>query len=331
MLTSITVTRRNLLQGASVASAYLLSGRYGQHSVGGVRPAVASGPATLTMDDAVVTTVKHFDGSWTEEVHAAFPVRFGISERTDPLTMTAQWDSRLFAVRGPMFAIDGDNVTEVSLSQPDSGTFSAEIPATATEVVLQVETFNTYPGDNLADVAPTRLSLTSADGELIDEYSVASSVVPSAPWSVEVSVDWISYDKIIVPARLGIISIGPNAAPAGLEVLVAYADVLGAATVAIPDGVDAPPATLRANSIDGIAELTLTTDVGLAPESQVEVTFTVEESDSVPRPFDGFVPYVRLSPLSDPTGMRMSDRHSSYPVTASGSQLSSYLPAPNAG
>lgn len=330
MLTSITVTRRSVLQGAALASAYLLSGSIGQRPAGGIRPAATAG-ATLRMDSAVFTTVKHFDALWTEEVHAAFPVRFGISERNESLAMTAEWDPRLFAVNGPMIAINGDNAELLPLSQPEPGIFSVDIPANAAEVVLQVETFNTYPNENLADVEETRISLRGPRGDLVDDYAVASTVVTSAPWSVEVSVDWVSHDKSIVPARVAVTSVGPNAAPSGLEVLVAYVDVVGAPTITIPDGADTPPATLRESSSDGITEVILTTGAVLAPGAQIEVTFTADESDSVPRPFDGFVPYVRLAPLEDSTGMRMSDRHSSYPVTASGSQLSSYLPAPNAG
>lgn len=328
---TLVVTRRTILRGVAVASAYVLSGGIGPLTSPFAVPTSAAPSTVFLTTDVACSTARHFDAAWSNEVVASFPVRFGLAERSEDLTLRAQWDPRLFTVHGPAYGVIGEETRELTLVHGETGSFSVSIDADVSEIVLQVESLNLYPVENIDDATSTALSLTDATGSVVDEFAVEATLAACAPWSVEIVVDWVSYAKNVVPARLTVTSVGPNAAPAGLEVIANYADVLALPSVTVPEGTETASATVSEHSSGGATRLTLVTTVQLPPETAVEVLFSAEESDSVPAPFEDFIPSVLLTPPVDVLGLRSSGQHSQYPVTASGSQLSTYLPAPNAG
>ncbi|MFF3027446.1 hypothetical protein [Microbacterium sp. NPDC057944] len=328
---ALVVTRRTILRGAAVASAYVLSGGIGPLSSPFAAPTSAAPSTVFLTTDIAHATARHFDAAWSNEVIASFPVRFGLAERSEHLMLRAQWDPRLFTVHGPAYGVIGEETRELALVHGEAGVFSTSVGADVSEIVLQVESLNLYPVENIDDATSTALSLTDATGAVVDEFAVEATLAACAPWSVEIVVDWVSYAKDVVPARMTLTSVGPNAAPGGLEVVANYADVLARPTVTVPEGTETASASISERSSGGVTRLTLATTVQLPPGATVEVQFSAEESDSVPAPFEDLIPSVLLTPPTDMLGLRSSGQHSQYPVTTSGSQLSTYLPAPNAG
>lgn len=324
------VSRRTMLRGAALASTYIFTSTQFHAAPAGAVPSVAAASGSVEWQaDAVYVTSVYYDAAWSQELTASFPVRLNIGDRTQPLKLAATWDSRLFTVHGPALTLVGESAAEEPFADSDEGNFAFEIPSDVEVVILQVQARNNYPLENLSDVTPTSLTLSDAQGNAVGVISPETVAAECAPWGVEVIVDWVSYDKDVVPAKLILKSTGPNAAPAGLQLIASYADVLAVPIITLVEDED-PPATVAEVSSGGLTELSITTSRELPPDTQVELLFSAEASDSVPPPFDGVVPVVRLVPPDVTVGMRKADKHESYPVTSSGSQLSTYLPAPSA-
>jgi len=335
------MSRRGILQSAVVVSGYMLSaGAMHPWSAPAVgeRSTIAA-PLAERTNMAVAT---FFTAGWTQQASAAFPAQYKLVDRTGPSTLTIEWDGRLFAVRDVVTGVVGDVVRGLSVSRGTDQTLRIKIPEDVQELVFHVDALNKYPSENLADARGTGFTLADRSGNVLEEWRDVPSSVDCAPWSIEATVNWICHEGWIVPARIAVASIGPAAAPAGSVVRTSYADVLAAPVLVDPStpeslnpwavGVDTPPlpASLQQTIADGICELTLTTTDSLASGSAIEMLFHVDESNSRPRPFGEFVPRMIFTPPSESTGMRMSGRHSDFPVTSSGSQRSTYLPAPTA-
>lgn len=320
-------SRRNLLRGAAVVATYVFS-TGNTEGLAETTPANASASSNPIIDanDLNVATSKYFDPNWSSEGVASFPVRVPLSARSTELDAMVRWDPRLFAVHPPVSAIM-DAVVEIEPSQVGAGVMEFHLPAAVTEIGVQVEVLSNYPADNIADVIPTSLTLHSGE-TLIDELILHPTLTSCAPWSVEATVDWVCRGSVIVPGAITLISRGPNPAPAFLEFTVQYADVAGIPALATPT--DDPPVTFSADSADGFTNLVIRSRRELPPDNAVDLTFPVDFSDSRPRAFEEIVPRLQLTIPENTVGMRESGRLSSFPVTSSGSQESSYIPAPTA-
>ncbi|RWZ49537.1 hypothetical protein ELQ90_12255 [Labedella phragmitis] len=288
----------------------------------------SSGGTVFASEDLVCATTKYFDPAWTTESVASFPVRLELLERSSTLRLVATWDPRLFALHAPVLGIVGSSIREIEKVNDGEGMLSLDVPPEITEISFQVEALSTYPNDNVGDVVATTFQALDADGTLIDEIIVAPSSTDCAPWSVELAADWICLESTVVPARITLTSMGPGPAPKGLTAVASYADLLPSPVLTLIG--DSPPATFAITSADGIRELTLETSRELVTGDQVELIFTEDPSDTKPKSFTGVTPRVQLVPPELMVGLRESGRHTSFPVTASGSQLSTYVPAPTA-
>lgn len=329
MVTRIIASRRTVIRGAVVATAYALTGPLGQNRPSA--PLETASAATVTIGNSSCAAVDSYDPTWSTRITARFPVSLALAEREEPLSLEMTWDQRLFIVHGPALAIAGSDAREVEITQDKPGHLSINVAPDIDELALRVEAISAYPNENLDAIVGTKVLLVNAGGNAVDQLPLDLITAPSAPWSVEVVADWVSRQKDVVPSRITLRSVGPNPAPSGLTVVAAYPDVLAAPTVTVHENEDEAPASVEERSTDGITEITALTSKALAPGEEVEITFPADGSDSIPAPFTDFVPSVRFVPPPDSSGMRASGKHESYPVTGSGSQLSTYLPAPSAG
>ncbi|MGZ0712565.1 hypothetical protein ACWPKO_29930 (plasmid) [Coraliomargarita sp. W4R53] len=337
----VMLSRRGLLHGAVMTSAYVLSaGALQGHSMPGLgRQSTTAAPLAERTSMAVAT---FFTPSWAQQVSAAFPVQYKLIERAGPSTLTIDWDKRLFAVQDTVTGVSGDAVRDLSVRRSSDHTLKIKIPEDVSELGFRVDVLNEYPNENLADVRGAEFTLADRSGKVLESWRDVPAGVDCEAWSVEATVNWICHEGWIVPARVALASIGPAAAPAGSVVRTSYADVLAVPVLVAPStpealnpssvGEETPqlPATLGQTVADGICDLTLTTTSPLSSGSAIEMLFQVEESNSRPRPFGEFVPRIIFTPPSESTGLRKSERHSDFPVTSSGSQRSTYLPAPTA-
>ena len=342
LLRSVEITRRGMLQGAVLVSGYMLSS-------GALRPS-----ATPTLTVAGVTAAApiaertrmaaatYFTPGWTQQASTAFPVQYRLVEREGPSTLRVDWDRRLFTVQDMVTGVVDDDVRVLSVTRVNDQRLIVSIPADVAEVVFRVDVLNPYPNENLADVRAAGFTLADSSGKALETWRDVPTGVACAPWSVEAKVNWICHDGWIVPARIALSSIGPTAAPAGSVIRTSYADVLSLPALVDPAtpeainpssiGEDTPPlpASIEQVLTGGINELILTTTHPMTPGEAIEMLFSIDESNSRPRPFSGFVPRMTFTPPPESTGLRLSGRHSDFPVTSSGSQRSTYLLAATA-
>ncbi|MFF2272071.1 hypothetical protein ACFVTX_07345 [Agromyces sp. NPDC058136] len=330
-LKRVVVSRRALLQGAAVASGYLLTldaQTSAFATAGGTVPV-----APVSADRLTLATTKIFNAEWNQAMLASFPARYRFSPRSDISTVGIEWDERLFSLHGPALGLVGESAHELEITRPSPHAALVSVPAETTDLVLRVEALNTYPAENHTGVRPVSLWLEDQSGQRLEEWTDSPIPADCAAWSIEATVNWISHEGDIVPARASIRSIGPFDAPAGTAVRLSYPDIFDTPPTvvdpAIIEGDDTPlPATVDSRTSEGICELVLTTTEPLRPGGQLELHFEAGASNSTPRPFANHVPRLVLVPPTDQNGMRLSGRHSSFPVSPSGSQLSSYIPAP---
>lgn len=326
------ISRRAVLRGGLAAGGYLLISEQPASSV--VRP--ASGERWRPLAERLtLATAKYFSPDWGSELSASLPVRYVLPTGGRDTALNAQWDERLFAVGDTAFGIAGEITRELALARPSPHSMNIQIPAGVGEVILRVEALNPYPAENLPDVRASSFQLRDRRGTVREEWVDSPAATECTPWSLEAAVNWICHEGDVVPGRVSVTSAGPFAIPAGVAIRLTYADVLGAPRivdpVAAPDDSSASlPTTLESTVLDGYRELTLKTTQAVSPGTQLELLFDIDVSDSKPRPFDAYVPRLTLLPPTKQIGMRLSDRHSSFPVTSSGSQLSSYVAAPTA-
>ncbi|MBZ4487139.1 hypothetical protein LQ938_15160 [Microbacterium sp. cx-55] len=280
-----------------------------------------------------MATTKYFEPDWGTEVTASLPVRFDFAGRAVK-SLRIDWDERLFAVHGPAYAVvDGDTV-ELGATGDIKRSLHVELPDGATELVLRSESLNAYPNENLRDVQRASFRMTTEDASEEEWADTLQSAACNA-WSLEATVNWVCHEGVVVPARAVISSIGPYAAPTGVSVGLQYADIVGAPALApTPGDAETEPvevsATIESTMHDGVREAVLVTTGQLEAGQQIELVFEVDASDSKPQPFREFVPRLIVTPPQNVSGMRLSEKHSSFPVTPSGSHLSTYEPAPTA-
>ncbi|WP_156888228.1 hypothetical protein [Microbacterium indicum] len=325
----IVASRRTVIQGAVLATAYALVGPFGP-------PRLATATARADEPTAVIgassfAEAKYYDSTWENEFVARFPVAIVLADRDHPLSLHATWDPRLFIVHSPAIGIIGESAREITIVQEESGRLTVDVDPGVGEIVLRVESINNYPNENLNAVIPAQVTLLDNRGNTADLLTVDPIVTPSAPWGIEAVVDWVARGTDVVPSRITVKNVGPNSAPNGLTFVAAYADVLAMPTVSLPEGAEHAPASIEERSSGGITEITIVTSDVLDAGKEVEILFPVDGSDSVPAAFTDFVPYVRLETVTEEVGMRATGRYVSYPVTDAGSQLSTYLSAPSAG
>lgn len=321
--------RRTILKGATLVTAYFVCGVALPEAASAASIKTANQQPVFSPGDMVCATTRFYDGKWSQEFTASFPMRFKLLHGGVDRKLSASWDPRLFAVHGDAYAVSKETTSEVQPSRHSDGYLEFVVPADTEEVVLQATPLNAYPNESLVDVKNTVLEVLEPNGSVVDRVELKPAGVKCTPWGIEASVTWVSVGAVILPARISLRSVGPNEAPKGLEMEMLCDESVGNPTATF-EGEPAPIAFKR-RAKDGLATIAMRTSESLAPSAVVDIIFDDTISDSEPGKFERVVPRFRVVTPTHRVGMRASSQDSFYPVTDSGSQLSTYVSAPTAG
>lgn len=326
MLTSggLVITRRAALQGLGVVAALVLTNATPSPTPPPAPDATPSpSPAPTTADivslDQLVST-KTFNAAWTTETVMSFPRVVRIAAREEAAQLVIRWDARLFSVASEVFA----RTSEVVLLDPpttyEPGNLTVVVPAGAEEVYLAVTAINLYPLENVGDVTSTAVSLLDSRGTAVGSVEAFAEHTQCSPWGVTVNAEWATSDNVIVPTLVSIVSVGPNPVPAGttVEISAASIDAAGARL--------SGPATLTSSDATIVGTLT----EALAAGATVDIVLPVSADASAPQKSPKSVARAALRVPEVTTGLRVTEREAAYPLTSSGSPVSSFEADPSA-
>lgn len=321
-LSALVVSRRTLLQWASAGAAVVMTT---QPSA----PSSTSGPSfSGARFPAAMTQV--YDANWTKQIAASFPVNLRIRNNRAGGLVVFEWDPRLFAGPETVLGIAGNVVQPLTVAAQSDHAMEALLPAGVTSLVVHAKAQRLYPNENLSDVTPSLARLLTPERAISDERVFKVSETACNPWSVESSVDWVSLSGAVAPARVVLSSAGPGPVPTGTAFVLTAPDVLDDAVVLdrhqnASTAVTAQRKKPKAQQ----AEYVLTIAEPIPAGEWVQVILTNKSSDSAPASNPSAVPRLVMNRKVDP-GLRESGRWDAFPLTTSGTNLSSYEAAPTA-
>ena len=267
----------------------------------------------MSLDELVST--KTFDAAWTVETLSPFPRLIRIVPLAEDVQLVVRWDARLFSVGSRVFARTSEVVPLDEPTTYEPGTLIVLVPAGVIELYLDVRRINLYPLENVGDVALTAVSLVDARGTTLATVEARAENNQCAPWGVTVSAEWVTRNAVIVPTLVSIVSVGPNPIPAE-SVVEIYARGVNGAGVRI----NGPMALASAD--DGIIVATLAARLG--PGEVVDIILPVSADDSSPQQSPKSIARVVFRLPEVMTGVRATEREAAYPLTPSGSPVSSF-------
>lgn len=321
------VSRRMLLGGAAVLSGYALLG--GQATPAHAQTSSAS--SWFRSGEFDVARATSFSTDWGQRVATPFPIRIPLSRPAHAGSLRIDWDARLFDAPTRAFSIVDGVTVNAAVTPLAEGAVSIAVPKGAQDIVAPVRVRNPYPEENLAEVSPTVLRYINAGQKTLEELKLRADVVAGSAWGVEAQVSWVTVGGDIVPAVVTLTSVGPGAVPAGVVANLSYPDLIRAEPTIL--GFDEPadvPFALSSRSERGTRQLSIETVATVAAGVRTDFVFAVEGSDSLPGEWPRTVPRLTLSVPRDSVGQRLTEKTNVFPVTASGTQLSTYLGATRA-
>lgn len=327
-LGNIVVSRRTALRSAVFAGVYVASLATAGSPGGTASSSATPGPvdpsdATESLSLSEFVAVKTFAPDWSAEAITTFPRLLTFSPLEVESDCIVSWDARLFSVSESVLALT-DVLREVSVEVTGEGSMKVRVPAGASSLLFDVQAINLYPAENIADRADTSVQLIG-DGIEGSPVTLTSTVTQCAPWGLEVEADWAAIDGVILPSTVRLFSAGPNPVPASETVDLFAAGSLNGAMVSS----SSPIAIIQPATGDRYA-LRAELRSGLAPQETATVTFPYVESDSTPRVNPSTVSGVLHTTPVNVVGMRMSGKAGAYPVTESGTPVSTFKAAPTA-
>lgn len=323
----LVITRRAALQGLGLAAGLALANTTpsptpsptptpSPSSVPETPPSLSPAPleaGAVSLDELL--SAKTFDAAWTTETLTSFPRVVRIAPLAEDAQLVVRWDSRLFAVGSKVFARTSEIVPLAEPTISELGELAIVIPAGAVEIYLDVRGINLYPLENVGDVALTAVSLVDSRGTALAVVEAAAEHNECAPWGVTVSAEWATRDAVIVPTLVSIASVGPNPVPAetAVEIRAAGVNVAGARisgpTVLAPGG-------------GGITVATLTSALG--PGEVVDITLPASPDASAPQKSPKSIARAAFRLPDVMTGVRATEREAAFPLTPSGTPVSSF-------
>ncbi|WP_460800178.1 hypothetical protein [Microbacterium sp. GXF0217] len=306
------VSRRGFVTGTSIL---LLTSSLNLRANTGHKQ-LQTGSAKITVDRT--TDVACFAPDGTVRYAVEFPEVILLPDV--PLKLvTVTWDPRIFIVEPSAVAVlHGDtdrtmlvpvDATEQSLTfSPGQGT---------TRLILSARSAATYPNDLVSEPLPTNITTDSESQTLQIQQHAASA------WGAELLTSWVIVGAEYVPSLIQINSYGPNPTPSGLVI----------ATRLTPGG---------SNHVEGRASKSRSTANREGPKHEAlyqvaeriepgalwTMTFDVKARRSTE---DGMIPKLKAIPTVDlvvpepeAPNSRITDLHSSAPLTNSGFILSDY-------
>ena len=325
--TRLVLTRRQALQAASVAALVLTTHvDWSQATKSAATDATADAAFLGSSFEALAATF--FGTDWAHEGTALFPVELRVRSKVRA-RLSLDWDERLFSIPGSVLALTGNLMQSLAVTRQSANFLEVEVPVGVTRVIVRGASSNLYPNENIATPRPTVARLRALDGTMFDERVFETSATACVPWSVEATVDWISLEGLVVPARAVLASVGPGPIPKGISFSLTSPDVLEDPQVLDGAGSQATTVTVgKRRSRTGI-DLELTVAEEIAAGTSAQVILVKRASDSIPTGSQKEIPRLLMTSAPEP-GMRRSGRHAVFPLTSSGSQLSTYAAAPTA-
>lgn len=237
---SALVRRRSLLTGGVAAVGLLLvSEGISEPASAATQPATGTDlSATVSQPRAVRTFSTDFRSMHTADV-GGMVVLASTSAVERGARCELSYDARVFEASAPV-VMTSRRVSRVAAEFDGSGAagrvaFAIDQPFGADDgeigVLVPLAARRLYPAENIGPFEPPTLRVTTPDGRsttvALADAPVAS---PVTPWGVEVSGAWTAIavresqgrTQYRVPAFVRIRSVGPAAAPAGVEVQLTF-------------------------------------------------------------------------------------------------------------
>jgi len=322
------VSRRTVLGGAAVLSGYALLGGRATAAVAQTSTSPSSWFRAGEFDVARATS---FTKDWGQRVTTPFPICIPLSRPAHAGSLRIDWDVRLFDAPQRAFSIIDGITVNAAIAEITEGVISVSVPKGAEDIVVPVRVRNPYPDENIGAANPTVLRYVNAGAKTLEEVVLQADVVDCSAWGVEAQVSWVTRDGSIVPDVVTLISVGPGAIPTGVVANLSFPDVIGAEpTILGFEDHDDLPFAVSSRSAQGIRQLAIENVATVASGVRADFVFPVESSDSLPGEWPQAVPRLLLEVPEGSVGMRLTEKLSVFPVTPSGSQLSTYLGATRA-
>ena len=301
--------------GAAVAAPFVASIPAAAAQAWRGSTAAAPGSGELVTNRAYTT-------DWSSSQDVSFPSRWRV-----PLglrsggTVLLKYDSRLFVVSPVVMAERAGALMHRELSWSEPGTCRVSVPPNIEWLHFGVQALELYPHENLGTVIATSLTARGKDHASVPTpYPI--TIAPAAPWGIELRADWASADGYSVPQVIQLLSVGPNAVPAGVKV-----DVLASAQAPTMRGASSwkharANGSTRRNTQQGVSF-----DVLSAVPGGQSVTFTLATPSA--RGGKRFtLNSVALVSADVPAHLRSNaratGRESIAPVTRSGTELTDF-------
>lgn len=322
-VSNIYLSRRGLMQGAFLAGGVLAATDFSARSASAAIRTEAKAVA-FSADPFVLATAQVFDSAWARQITALFPMGVSLIAG-DSAIISVGWDARLFAVDEPAICTVGGAALELAFLERDDSHVRLRVPAGAERVFIPARGINLYPQENIGLPKDVWVELASTDGVTLQRRAVANSISPCTAWSVEATVDWVTMSGSVTPARVNILSVGPADVPAGAEFNLSYPSIASYPTILDDDDLPAPEIAVSATRVEGTIAMRIAVVEPIRVGRVIRLHFPEDAADSSTPALDpALVSSLRMSPLADSTGLRVSGKHSAFPLTPSGSPLSTF-------
>ena len=213
------VTRRQALQGGSIAALFLSTGLEWSQPLTAQAATAPADKEAVTVAGSVVATC--FATDWATRFDVSFPVAVELSAPAmKATTLTVEWDDRLFKV-APTVAVLRDGSIDSLDATPTAGRMELVIPSGATGILMRPEVLAIYPGENIGTPVPSSITVGSTAA-----VRTPVDAMLAAPWGLELRVEWNQSQGYSFPTQIQAASIGPHPVPAGVSVVArTYGDV----------------------------------------------------------------------------------------------------------
>lgn len=319
------ISRRALLGGAVVLSGYaLFEGR----TTAAIAENSTSASSWFRTGEFDVARATSFSKDWGQRVTTSFPIRIPLSHPAHAGSLRIDWDVRLFDAPTRAFSIIDGLTVDAEIASISDGAISVNVPKGAGDIVVPVRVRNPYPEENIGAVNPTVLRYVNPGGKALEEIKLQAETLDCSAWGVEAEVSWVTRGGSIVPDVVTLTSVGPGAVPKGVVANLSFPDVIGAepTILGFEDPSDVPFA-VSSRTVEGIRQLAIEIVATVASGVRADFVFPVDGSDSLPADWPQVVPRLVLAVPKESVGARLTEKLSVFPVTPSGSQLSTYLGA----
>lgn len=206
------ITRRQALQGASIAAVLLSTGAEWARTPT-TQAAAPSAKQTASVAGSVAAVC--FAADWATRFQVDFPavVELAAPAKTDT-AVAVEWDDRLFELAPTANVLRDNDIDSVDGITLTAGRMDLVVPAGATALSLQPRVRDIYPAENIGSPTPSAVTLGGATA-----MQSSSDAATAAPWGLELRVVWDESKGYSYPTQIEALSIGPNPVPPGVAIV----------------------------------------------------------------------------------------------------------------